>query len=120
MNKLTRKLTEKYLLESRVNKSTRFILFTADWCDACKDINVLFENQSNKFIDNAIFEKIDVDDESSDSFTIEYKILKIPTIVIIAKGKVKKYINEQITHELFDEAILPKKTPEFLNVLISQ
>ena len=120
MNKLTRKLTEKYLLESKENKSTRFMLFTAEWCDACKDINVLFDNQSKKFIDNAIFEKIDVDDESSDLFTIEYKIVKIPTIVIIANGKVKKYINEQITHELFNETIIPRKTPEFANILISQ
>ena len=94
MNKLTRKRTDKYLFESKNIHSTTFLLFTADWCDACKEMNSLFEEKSIQFKTKANFKKINVDDKQSDPITIQYKIVKIPTIIIIVKGKIKKYINK--------------------------
>ena len=49
--------------------------------------------------------KINVDDECTDYTTVQYKIVKIPTIILIKNGKIINYINEKITEETLNKAI---------------
>ena len=107
MNKLQRKISNISLCEDY--RKTQCILFTADWCNACVNIESLFNNkkielQSQSQSQSQVkFEKINVDSENADSKTIKHKIIKIPTLVIIKNGKSKNYINEEITEDIFND-----------------
>jgi thioredoxin-like negative regulator of GroEL len=106
MNKIQRKQTSKYLFESKNEITTTCLLFTADWCDACKDIDLLFKNKSLQLKSQVNFKKINVDDEDTDYITIQYKIVSVPTIVIISDGKITNYINDKITEDILNNAIM--------------
>jgi thiol-disulfide isomerase/thioredoxin len=99
MNKLQRKVSNISLCEEK----TQCILFTADWCSACINIESLFDNKKIELQSHVKFEKINVDSENADCKTIKHKIIKIPTLVIIKNGKSKNYINEEITENIFND-----------------
>ena len=103
MNKLQRKISNISLCEDY--RKTQCILFTADWCNACVNIESLFNNKKIELQSQSQvkFEKINVDSENADSKTIKHKIIKIPTLVIIKNGKSKNYINEEITEDIFND-----------------
>jgi thioredoxin 1 len=82
-----------------------FLLFTAKWCDACKQIEPLFNERSEIFKDKAHFESFDVDEDDNDNIAIQYKIVKIPTIIVIINGKVANCINEHLTNDNLDKII---------------
>ena len=105
MNKLQRKKSSKYLFNFKNEIETTCLLFTADWCDACKCIEPLFNKKMNQHKSNINFKKINIDYEDTDYTTIQYKIVKIPTIILIENDKIINYINEQITEDKLDEAI---------------
>lgn len=105
MNKLQRKKSSKYLFNFKNEIETTCLLFTADWCDACKCIEPLFNKKMNEYKSNINFKKINIDYEDTDYTTIQYKIVKIPTIILIENGKIINYINEQITEDKLDTAI---------------
>ena len=88
MNKLQKKKSSRYLFNFKNEITTTCLLFTADWCEACKDIEPLFNNKYHKYKSTVNFKKINVDDEDTDYTTIQYKIVKIPTIIIIEDGKI--------------------------------
>jgi thioredoxin-like negative regulator of GroEL len=100
MNKLKR--TQSYKEESQDKSNKYCILFTADWCNACKDIDELFNNKKKQYESTVNFKKVNIDDEDADYITIQYKIIKIPTIVIIVEGKSYNYINEEIKDDIFN------------------
>jgi thioredoxin-like negative regulator of GroEL len=106
MNKLQKKKSSRYLFNFKNEITTTCLLFTADWCEACKDIEPLFNNKYHKYKSTVNFKKINVDDEDTDYTTIQYKIVKIPTIIIIEDGKITDYINEKITEDTLDKAIM--------------
>jgi thioredoxin 1 len=85
--------------------SVTFLYFTAKWCDACKCIDPLFEDRTELFGEYAHFEMFDVDEDENDKIAIQYKITKIPTIIVIKNGKVINHINEHITEDSFDVII---------------
>ena len=68
------------------------MLFTADWCHACKKINTLYDNIQEKFGRNINFKKINIDDEMFESITLQYKIVSIPTLIITENGHIKDYL----------------------------
>ena len=105
MNKLQRKKSSKYLFNFKNEIETTCLLFTAEWCDACKCIEPLFNKKMNEYKSNINFKKINIDYEDTDYTTIQYKIVKIPTIILIENGKIINYINEQITEDKLDTAI---------------
>ena len=122
MNQLIRKNTEPLIYTPKTTHGITFLLFTANWCEACKEIDAMFDEQSKQFKKTAYFDKINIDDEKSDYITIQYKIVKIPTIIIIVEGKIKNYINEHITQDLFHEIIEKqlKKNSQETSISISQ
>lgn len=104
MNKL-QKCSSKYLFNFQNKITIACLLFTAEWCDACKDIEQLFDDKNLQYKSTINFKKINVDDECTDYTTVQYKIVKIPTIILIKNGKIINYINEKITEETLNKAI---------------
>lgn len=88
---------------SNYNKKTyTFLLFTATWCEACNLLQPLFSDRCEIFKDVANFKTFDIDDNENDQIAIQYKITKIPTIIVINNGKVINCINEHLNETNLD------------------
>ncbi|MBQ8291196.1 MAG: thioredoxin [Clostridia bacterium] len=76
-------------LEELIAKSEKpvFCDFWATWCGPCRMLAPVFEAVSDKYEDKAVFVKIDVDDEASESAAIKYGISSIPNIIVFKNGK---------------------------------
>lgn len=77
-------------LEELVSTSQKpiFCDFWATWCGPCRMLAPVFEEISNKYADDGIFVKVDVDDEASESAAIKYGITSIPNVLVFKGGKV--------------------------------
>ena len=103
MNKLSKKKS-KNIINYICKAPKSILLFTADWCHACKEINVLFDDVSNKLNSECYFKKINIDNELFESITLQYKIVTIPTLTIITNGKIKNTISN-INKDVFNNII---------------
>ncbi len=63
-----------------------FCDFWANWCGPCRMLGPVFEAVSDKYADKAIFVKIDVDDEASESVARKYQISSIPNVLVFKNG----------------------------------
>jgi len=120
MNKLQKRSSSKYLFNFENEITTTCLLFTADWCDACKDIEQLFNDKNRQYNSAINFKKINIDDEDTDYTTIQYKIVKIPTIILVENGKITNYINEKITEDTLNKAIISAKAGPLKNVIVNK
>lgn len=85
--------------------SIRFLLFTAKWCDACSNIEPLFDERCEMFKEHADFLKFDIDEDENDQIAVQYKILKIPTIIVIINGRIANHINDHLDDKNLDTVI---------------
>jgi thiol-disulfide isomerase/thioredoxin len=82
--------------------SIRFLLFTAKWCEACRNIEALFDERSEIFKKKADFLKFDIDEDENDQIAVQYKILKIPTIIVIINNRIANHINDHLNDKNLD------------------
>ena len=73
------------LLES--SKLPVFCDFWASWCGPCRMLAPVFEDISEKYEDKAVFVKIEIDEEESESAAIKYGISTIPNVIAFKGGK---------------------------------
>ena len=59
--------------------------FYADWCPPCQQMRPVFEGLEKEFEGRVEFKKIDVDSEGEKA--AEFKVLSIPTFVILENGQ---------------------------------
>lgn len=64
-----------------------FCDFWASWCGPCRMLAPVFEDLSDKYEGEAVFVKIDVDEEDSEAAAIKYAISSIPNIIAFKDGK---------------------------------
>ena len=95
--------------------SIRFLLFTAKWCDACQSIETLFDNRAEMF-KQADFKKFDIDEDENDQIAVQYKIVKIPTIIVIINGTIVNCVNEHLNPQNLDVIIKTYLTKSFDNI----
>ncbi len=75
--------------ESEVIKSDRPVLidFWASWCGPCQMLLPIIEELSNE-VTNAKICKVNVDEQSE--LAAQFKVMTIPTLVVIKEGRVVK------------------------------
>ncbi len=81
-------ITAKELDELLQNTDkTVFCDFWASWCGPCRMLAPVFEELSDKYEGEAVFVKIDVDEEDSEAAAMKYGISSIPNIIVFKGGK---------------------------------
>lgn len=85
---MVRHVTGKELNELiETSEKTVFCDFWAAWCGPCRMLAPVFEDISDKYEGQAVFVKIDVDEEDSEPAAIKYGITSIPNIIAFKDGK---------------------------------
>ncbi len=64
-----------------------FCDFWANWCGPCRMLAPVFEELADKYEGQAVFVKIDIDEEESEAAAIKYAITSIPNVIAFKKGK---------------------------------
>ena len=73
-------------LLQRTNQ-TVYCDFWASWCGPCRMLAPVFEELSDEFDGKAVFVKIDIDEEDSESAAVKYGITSIPNVIAFKDGK---------------------------------
>ena len=63
-----------------------FCDFWATWCGPCRMLAPIYESVANKYENEGIFVKVDIDEEDSESAAIAYGISSIPNIIAFKNG----------------------------------
>ena len=66
---------------------TVFCDFWASWCGPCRMLAPVFEDVSDMYEKEAVFVKIDIDEEDCESAAVKYGITSIPNIIAFKNGK---------------------------------
>ena len=62
-----------------------FCDFWANWCGPCRMLGPVFEEISEKYEGQAVFVKVNVDDE--EELAMQYRITSIPNIIAFKNGQ---------------------------------
>ena len=68
------------------SNKTIFCDFWASWCGPCRMLAPVFEDVSDKYEGKAVFVKINVDEEESESAAMKYGITSIPNVIAFKGG----------------------------------
>lgn len=61
--------------------------FYAAWCAPCKTIAKVIDDVSEKYLETAIFVKIDVEEDGNNEIVRKFQIRALPTVYFFRDGK---------------------------------
>jgi thioredoxin 1 len=72
---------------SKVLKSTLPVIldFGAEWCSPCKRLAPILEKLASEWAEKVIFYTVDVD--SNNDLASQFRVMSLPTIILIKGGK---------------------------------
>ncbi len=72
---------------SKVLKSALPVIldFGAEWCSPCKRLAPILEKLVSEWAEKAIFYAVDAD--SNNDLVMQYRVMSLPTIILIKEGK---------------------------------
>lgn len=77
--------------------------FHAKWCGPCRMISPVIEKLADKFEGKVVVVKINTDENQD--LTMKYSIRLIPTVLIVKKEKVEKFIVSAQSESFYTEAL---------------
>lgn len=80
--------SENYEQEVLKSEKTVLIDFYADWCGPCRMMSPIIDEIAKELGEQVKVGKVNVDDNQD--LAMEYKVMSIPTIVIIKNGEIHK------------------------------
>lgn len=89
-------------IEDLINGENPVLLdFWASWCVPCKMQAPIFADAAEKLSEKAVFGKVNVDEQMS--LAQKYRVVSIPTLVLIKNGEViKKEVGLHTLEEITD------------------
>ena len=86
---MVKHVNSEQLEELIANESVPVVCdFWASWCGPCRMLGPVFEAVSDKYEGKAVFVKVNVDDEESESAAMKYGITSIPNVLVFKSGTV--------------------------------
>ena len=79
-------LTSENFDDTLKNNSLVLVDFWATWCAPCRMIAPVLEELAERYKDDLILGKVDVDEESS--LASKYNIQSIPTVILFKDGQI--------------------------------
>ncbi len=74
---------DKDNIESTINQNKIVLVdFWADWCMPCKMIAPVLEKVSNKYLDQIVIGKLNIEDDGCRPIAQKYQVSSIPTILV--------------------------------------
>lgn len=90
---------DKQLLKETINNENVIILFSADWCGACKAANPYVQ----KIVERLRFKFIKI--EENEELEQEYGVDYYPHLILANKGKTKHYPGGNEIKSLYESII---------------
>ena len=83
---MSKEITDSNLEETLATDKLVVLDFTASWCGPCRMVGPIVDELHEKYLDDVVIGKVDVDLNSATSS--KYGIRNVPTILFIKNGEI--------------------------------
>lgn len=101
MENCVKKINEEKFKEIISQNKIVLVDFFATWCGPCKMLAPVIESLAEEGLDDCVFCKVDVDEESD--FTAKMGIRSVPTVIVYKNGKaVSSFMGYRSKEQIID------------------
>ena len=104
---MSKEITDSNLEETLTTDKLVVLDFTASWCVPCRMVGPIVDELHEKYLDDVVIGKVDVDSNSATSS--KYGIRNVPTILFIKNGEIVDKSIGAVPKNRLEELILKYK-----------